>query len=452
LAGRHHVQQEGGDYGSSMREDATATHGSEPDATRGGNRGRPCHVTVKPVGALCALECSYCYYAQADKLAETGGRKSGIMSDATMAQLMHDLIDASDAPEMHICWHGGEPLLAGLSFYQRVIEVQAQLCPPGRRFVNALQTSGIGLDADWTRFFGRHGFLVGLSIDGPKFLHDRCRRDHMGRSRFGATLAAAERLIEGKVQVNSLTTVGAHNVEHGARIYRFLKALGFRFMQFIPIVERMGANARPARPPSMPGPDEADAGEANLAPTPWSVPAHGFGQFLRDVFDAWMPRDRSRISVQNFDLLLGAMLGAPSGLCVHAESCGDCLALEADGSLYPCDHYVYPQLRLGQLGQQKLGEMVAEDRQRAFGRWKWSGLPQACRSCAFRRACHGGCPKHRFVTAEAGPPDNYLCPSYRQFFSYAVPRLADAAAKQNTAKRTEWGERQGAQSERARAG
>lgn len=380
------------------------------------------HVTAKPVGSLCSLNCTYCYYAQVDKLRAIAGGKGAIMTDAILEALIRGLLEASAAPEIHVCWHGGEPLLAGLDFYRRVVEIQARHCPPGRRFVNALQTSGVGLDADWARFLGEHDFLVGLSIDGPKFLHDRCRRDRMGRSRFAASLGAVQVLRRFGVAVNSLTAVGAHNFEHGARIYRFLKELGFAFMQFIPVVERLDAAGRPAPPP---GP-VAIEGTTDM-PAPWSVPAEGFGRFLCDVFDVWSRHDQGRISVQNFDLLLRAMLGRPSGLCVYAARCGDCLALEADGGLYACDHYVYPAYRLGSLVGNPLAALVRQPAQDAFGRWKQTSLPEACTACDFRQACHGGCPKHRFVAAERGFAGNYLCPSYKRFFGYVAPRLAQRA-------------------------
>jgi len=377
------------------------------------------HVTAKPVGALCSLSCTYCYYAQADKLRSIGGGKGMVMSDATLEALIRGLVEASDVPEIHICWHGGEPLLAGLDFYRRAVALQARHCPPGRRFVNALQTSGLGLDADWARFLREHDFLVGLSIDGPKFLHDRCRRDRMGRSRFAATLGAVQLLERFDVAVNSLTAVGAHNFEHGAKTYRFLKQLGFTFMQFIPVVERLDATGRPSAPPGPAG------GEPSAdPPAPWSVPADGFGRFLCDVFDIWSRHDRDRISVQNFDLLLRSMLGLPSGLCVFAPRCGDCVALEADGGLYACDHYVYPRYRLGDLAESGLASLVDRPLQRDFVRWKQESLPADCATCEFRLACHGGCPKHRFRTAERGHPGNYLCPSYRMFFGHAAPRLA----------------------------
>ncbi|WP_374649808.1 anaerobic sulfatase maturase [Dongia sp.] len=384
------------------------------------NHAKSLHVTAKPVGSLCSLNCTYCYYAYADKPPAIGSAKSAIMSDATLEELIRGLVETSDTSEIHICWHGGEPLLAGMDFYERAVALQAQYCPPGRRFVNAFQTSGVGLDAEWARFLADNAFLVGLSIDGPKFLHDRCRHDRMGRSRFAASLSALHQLQRFGVPVNSLTTVGTHNFEHGARIYRFLKQLGFKFMQFIPVVERLNAKKRPAPPPGPAAKDEAMHPVAD-----WSVPATGFGRFLNDVFDIWLRHDTGRVSVQNFDLLLRALLGAPSGLCVSARRCGDCLALEADGSLYACDHYVFPEYYLGKLGQETLGQLANRPSQHAFGEWKQESLPDDCLSCSFRQACHGGCPKHRFIPADRGHSRNYLCPSYKNFFAHAAPRMAE---------------------------
>jgi uncharacterized protein len=382
-------------------------------------RSKAYHVTAKPVGSLCSLNCTYCYYAHSDKPLAIGGGKGSIMSEATLEALIRGLVETSDAPEIHICWHGGEPLLAGIGFYRRAVALQAQHCPPSRRFVNSFQTSGVGLDADWAKFLAENAFLVGISIDGPKFLHDRCRRDRVGRSRFSATLSAVHQLQRFGVATNSLTTVGAHNFDQGERIYRFLKELGFKFMQFIPVVERLNATERPAPPP---GPGVKDTTTHQVAP--WSVPADGFGRFLNDVFDVWLRHDAGRISVQSFDLLLNAMLGEPSSLCVFARQCGDCLALEADGGLYACDHYVFPEYYLGRLGDGTLEQLANQPQQAVFGEWKELSLPEECLSCTFRRACQGGCPKHRFNTTAQGHARNYLCPSYKKFFAHAAPRIA----------------------------
>jgi uncharacterized protein len=302
-------------------------------------------------------------------------------------------------------WQGGEPALLGVDFFARAVELQERYRKPGMRIVNTLQTNGTLLNDDWGCFFKAHDFLVGLSLDGPQALHDAYRRDQGGAPTFERVMAGLEVLQRHRVEFNVLATVHAKNAPHPLEIYRFLRdEVGARFVQFIPIVERKGVSS----------PGVSSSGDVSSR----SVNARQYGDFLMAVFDEWAQRDLGRISVQNFDVALFAWLRKSPPLCVFAETCGDALALEHNGDLYSCDHFVAPQHRLGNIAETPLVELVESAQQRAFGRVK-SRLPQVCRDCDVRFVCHGGCPKNRLIRTEASDrPLNVLCEGYRAFFRH----------------------------------
>lgn len=369
------------------------------------------NVMAKPGGPLCNLDCAYCFYV--GKTALFPGLRP--MDEPLLERYVRDYIAAQPGDEAVFYWQGGEPTLLGVDFFRRVVALQRRHRPAGMRVSNALQTNGVRLDGEWARFLADERFLVGLSLDGPRRLHDRHRRDRQGRPSFDAVLAGLELLQRHGVAVNTLTVVHRDNCRHGRDIYRFLKGLGVAVMQFVPLVERCRADGTLAAPP----PADGDA-----VPAPWSVPPGGFGAFLCAVFDDWVRTDVGRVFVQLFDVHLALSAGLPSPLCVFAETCGTSLAMEHDGSLYACDHYVYPDYRLGRLGEAALAELAAAPVLQAFGAAKRDGLPADCRACRYLPLCHGGCPKHRFAPGGG----NYLCPSYRRYFAHVAPAMAEMAA------------------------
>jgi len=384
----------------------------------------PFSIIAKPIGPRCNIDCRYCYYLEKERLYPDTGRFR--MPEAVLARYVEGYIAAQEAAgltEVTFFWQGGEPTILGIDFFRRVLALQAAAAGRGTVVRNALQTNGTLIDADWAAFLADMGFLVGLSIDGPRPLHDRYRRDRAGRPTFDAALRGLDHLLAAGAETNILTAVHRANVLRPREVYGFLRGLGCPYLQFIPIVER----AAPGGGLSQSPPPGADG---DPAVTEWSVAPLAWGRFLCEVFDLWYRHDTGRISVQFFDVQLGLWSGGPAGLCVFAEECGGCLALEHNGDLYACDHYVYPAYRLGNVMTDGLAAMAASPAQRAFGAMKSAALPARCRGCRFRFACNGGCPKHRFARCPDGEPGlNHLCEGYRRFFHHAGPRLAGMARR-----------------------
>ena len=409
--------------------DAAATDSSSRPA--GSPWARPFHVMAKPAGARCNLACSYCFYLEKEPAYYPG---AGVprMSEATLDAYIRDYIASQPGEEVTFTWQGGEPTLLGLEFYQRVVELQ-QHYAAGRRIANALQTNGALLDDAWGTFLARHGFLVGLSLDGPRALHDAYRVDRGGRPTWAKVMRGLRTLKRHRVPFNTLTVVHRRNYRQARDVYEFLVAEGSRFLQFIPLVER---RARPADtavrldhapPPAGPGDLVPPECAAEAAATE-CVPREGYGEFLCTVFDLWVRRDVGRVSVQQFDAALSAWSGLGPGLCIFAERCGRALALEHNGDVYACDHYVYPAYRLGNLHATPLADLGNGPAAARFGDAK-ADLPRVCRECPVRFACNGDCPKHRFVRAGAGEPGvSYLCPSYLRYFTHIGPAMQRMAA------------------------
>jgi uncharacterized protein len=358
------------------------------------------HIMTKPRGAICNLDCAYCYFLSKERL-YPGSRFR--MADELLERYIRDYIAAQRAPEVTFAWQGGEPTLMGLPFFERVVELQARYAG-GRHIANTLQTNATTLDDGWCAFFRSHGFLLGVSLDGPQALHDAYRVDKGGGPTFARVMAGVELLRRHGVEFNILTTVHAANAERPLEVYRFLRdEVGARFLQFIPIVERRN-----------------DTGyQEGAAVTERSVTGAQYGRFLTAIFDEWVRRDVARVFVQIFDVALAAWVGQRPGLCIFEETCGQALALEHNGDLYACDHYVEPGYRLGNIAETPLIELVASDAQRAFGEAKRDGLPRFCRACSVRFICNGGCPKDRTLTTPDGEPGlNYLCDGYKAFFTH----------------------------------
>lgn len=377
------------------------------------------HVMTKAIGPICNLNCQYCFYLEKKKLFPAN--ENFKMSDEVLESYIRQYIEDQSAPDISFAWQGGEPTLLGVDFFRKALVIQ-QKYRNGKTISNAIQTNGTLLNDEWGRFLAENRFLVGLSIDGPARLHNIYRRDKQQGPTFDEVMRGCSVLKKYRVDFNTLTVVNRENSKKPLEVYHFLKEIGSGFIQFIPLVERKperrtgGIDLDLAMPP---GPEEPDA---DLAVTPWSVSAPRYGEFLCTIFDEWVHHDVGRVFVQLFDVALGNWLGLGSSLCTFAEKCGTAVALEHNGDLYSCDHYVYPQYRLGNILNQGLGEMINSPAQREFGNAKLDSLPDYCRRCDVRFACNGECPKHRFMRTPQGEPGlNYLCAAYKRFFHHIDP-------------------------------
>ena len=362
---------------------------------------RAFHLMTKPRGAICNLDCRYCYFLSKERLYPDSAFR---MSENLLEEYTRQYIEAQQVPEVTFAWQGGEPTLMGLEFYQMAVRFQQKHKKPGMRIFNSFQTNGVLLDDDWCAFFKAHDFLIGLSVDGPQEIHDAYRVDKGGQPTFDRVMRGRDYLDKHGVEYNILCTVHAANADHPLEIYRFFRNdLKARFIQFIPIVER--AN---------------DTGfQEGHTVTERSVTAEQYGRFLIDIFDEWVMHDIGRVFVQIFDVALAAWSGQRPGLCIFEETCGAALALEHNGDVFSCDHFVEPDYRLGNIQQTPLPQMVGSRQQWLFGQHKKTSLPQYCRDCEVRFVCNGGCPKDRFIETPDGEPGlNYLCAGYRAFFNH----------------------------------
>lgn len=379
------------------------------------------HVMTKPIGPICNLDCSYCFYLEKEKLFPKNQQFR--MSDEVLEKYIKEYIESQGSPEITFAWQGGEPTLLGVDYFRKIVRLQSHYAN-GKTIHNAVQTNGTLLDDEWAEFLTENRFLVGISIDGPAEMHDAYRVDKRQRPTFDRVVHGIEILKKHKTEFNTLTVVNNVNVKHPLKVYRFLRDIGSGYIQFIPLVERKpDTGARKiglglAVPPD-PG------GSATESPvTNWSVPSVAYGKFLTRIFDEWVRRDVGKVFVQLFDVALGNWMGLGSGLCVFAEKCGRALAMEHNGDLYSCDHYVYPQYRLGNVMNQSLGAMVDSPQQVKFGKDKKDSLPRYCRECPVLFACNGECPKHRFIHTPDGEPGlNYLCAAYKNFFTHIDPAM-----------------------------
>ncbi|MCE5301762.1 MAG: anaerobic sulfatase maturase [Planctomycetaceae bacterium] len=390
------------------------------------------NVMAKPIGPACNLDCVYCYYLSKERLLGLTGHEP--ISDPILEKFIVDYISGNDAPEVEFEWQGGEPTLLGVEFFRKVVDMQRRHCPPNRRFLNSLQTNGLLLDDEWCRFLRENRFLVGLSIDGPRKLHDAYRVAKGGQPTFDRVFAAAKLLKKHRVDFNTLTVVHRLNAKRPLDVYRFLsREVGPRIMQFIPLVEPRGfATVAPGLwdKNNLPlvGTHRAKPGTPDSIVTDWSVDPDDYGAFLCKVFDEWHQRDLGKYFVNLFESCAAVWMGRPAQICVFQEFCGKALLLERDSQLYSCDHFVYPEYRLGNLLEQPLVDMVFSGRQVRFGFAKTDTLPEYCRECEFLFACWGECPRNRFVRSPEGEPGlNYLCPGLLRFFLHADERLKKIA-------------------------
>jgi uncharacterized protein len=385
---------------------------------------RAFHVMTKPIGPICNLDCRYCFYLEKEKLYPD--KSNWRMPDNVLERYIQQYIEGQEVPEISFAWQGGEPTLMGLDFFRRIVEYQ-QKYASGRTIANAMQTNGTLLDDQWCQFLAENKFLVGLSMDGPQRIHDRYRVDKKGRPSFEQVMAGLRLMKKHGTDFNILCVINRLNSTHPLDVYRFFREEGSGFMQFIPLVERAGAPGSGldlAEPPLLPILGQAAGDEPASPVTPWSVEPLAFGEFLCAIFDEWIRRDVGRQFVQIFDVMLGIWVGMPASLCVFAETCGSAMALEHNGDLYSCDHYVYPRYRLGNIMYSSIAEMAESPLQKKFGRDKFDTLPKYCRECDVRFACNGECPKHRFLKTPEGEPGlNYLCAGYKKFLHHIDPGM-----------------------------
>lgn len=365
---------------------------------------------AKPVGAFCNLGCEYCYYLEKTSL--LGQSSSPLMSDEVLESYIRQYIEASPYDSVEFSWQGGEPTLAGLPFFRKAISLQKQYAS-GKRISNNLQTNGTQIDGEWAQFLAENKFLVGFSIDGPEHLHNAHRVNKAGVGAYADAMKGLEHLLRHKVDVNALTVVSRSNSSSPLEVYSFLKSIGLTFMQFIPLVERFTPDGNLASPLS----------DGSVVVTPWSLVPDHYGAFLVAIFDEWVRNDVGRVFLQLFDVALNAWMGYEPPLCWFAPKCGNALVLEYDGCLFSCDHFVYPEYRLGDIGTDSLTPLALSDRQHAFGQAK-ADLPRYCQKCNVRFACNGECPKRRFAKTPTGEPGlNYLCPAYKRFFRHIDPYM-----------------------------
>lgn len=376
---------------------------------------RPLYVMLKPVGSVCNLACAYCYYLEKGKFyADT---RNPVMSDELLERFTKEYIESQTTGQVLFTWHGGETLMRPISFYRRALELQRKYAR-GRQIDNCIQTNGTLLNEEWCRFFRENNFLVGISIDGPQEFHDRYRRSRQGQPSFYRVMKGIELLKRYGVEYNAMAVVNAYNADYPLEFYRFFKEIECHFIQFAPIVERLGAHESGTL---LASPEEQAEG---IRLAPFSVSAKQWGDFLCALFDEWVKEDVGQYYIQLFDSTLANWVGEQPGVCSLARQCGHAGVMEFNGDVYACDHFVFPEYKLGNIRTQTLTEMMYSPRQLQFGKDKQEKLPGQCKACEFLFACNGECPKNRFLHTREGEPGlNYLCEGYHHFFEHVAPYM-----------------------------
>ncbi len=385
----------------------------------------PAHLLVKPAGPDCNLRCTYCFYLEKHALFADENRCR--MSDDVLEQYVRSYVASQPTREIEFAWQGGEPTLMGLDFFKRAVALEKHYAA-GRNIRNSFQTNGTLLNDEWCEFLAKEQFLVGISMDGPEEVHNRYRVYADGRGSWAEVDRAVQLMRKHGVEHNALTCVTRESGYEGKIIYRFLRDYGFEFIQFIPIVERRPDARSVELGLDLSSPPRVDDGGEGPAVMPFTVEPRQYGQFLVDVFDEWVRRDVGKVFVNHFDCALSAFYGMNPTLCIYAKTCGASLAIEHDGTVYACDHFVYPEYARGNIMQQDMAGLLSNNPQQTFGMGKWLNLPGCCRSCDVLQACHGGCLKHRFARSPDGEPGlNYLCPGYKRFFTHVKPAMLKMA-------------------------
>lgn len=380
------------------------------------------HIMAKPTGPQCNLNCEYCFYTE--KTVLFPDKATVCMPDPILERYVREYITSQKTPEILFAWQGGEPMLAGLDFFRKAVKLQKKYAA-GKRISNSIQTNGTLLNDEWCKFLKLNNFLVGLSLDGPAHIHDRYRLDRKGNPTFERVMKGLSLLQKHAVEYNILCSVSRGASAHPIEIYRFLKKIGVQFIQFTPIVERKanaGAVALGLRH-GIPLNSTRQASES-IEMAPWSVEPQALGDFLIQIFDEWVRNDVGVIHVMNFEWSLASWMGLPATICVFSKACGESWIIEKNGDIFLCDHFVYPQYRLGNISKTRLSAMEVSTKYREFRALKELALPTGCKNCEVMFACNGGCPKHRFVRSVDGEPGlNYLCKGYKKYFRHIHPYM-----------------------------
>ena len=375
---------------------------------------KPLYVMLKPAGAHCNLACKYCYYLEKNKLYPTAQRH--LMSDEMLEQFTREYIDVQTMNQVLFTWHGGEPLLRSIDFYRKALSLQ-QKYAGGRRIDNVIQTNGTLLTDEWCEFFAQNHWLVGISIDGPQPDHDHYRLTAAGKPSWQKVMQGIKLLKKHGVEWNAMAVVNAYNVNHPLEFYRFFKENGCQFLQFTPIVERQTRHEDGRTLASLADKDEISLSEASVAPEQW-------GYFLCAIFDEWVRKDVGKIFVEIFDCTLANWMGVSPGICAYSKECGHAGVMEHNGDVYSCDHFVFPEYKLGNIRDHSLIDMLYGEQQQEFSRQKHSSLPRQCKECDMEFACHGECPKNRFMKDKYGDSGlNYLCPGYYHYYQHVAPYM-----------------------------
>ena len=375
---------------------------------------KPLYVMLKPAGAHCNLACKYCYYLEKDKLYPTAQRH--LMSDEMLEQFTREYIEAQTMNQVLFTWHGGEPLLRSIDFYRKALSLQ-QKYAGGRRIDNVIQTNGTLLTDEWCEFFAQNHWLVGISIDGQQPDHDHYRLTAAGKPSWKKVMQGIKLLKKHGVEWNAMAVVNAYNVNHPMEFYRFFKENGCQFLQFTPIVERLTRHEDGRTLASLADKDEISLSKASVAPEQW-------GYFLCAIFDEWVRKDVGKIFVEIFDCTLANWMGISPGICAYSKECGHAGVMEHNGDVYSCDHFVFPEYKLGNIRDHSLIDMLYGEQQQEFSRLKHSSLPRQCKECDMEFVCHGECPKNRFMKDKYGDSGlNYLCPGYYHYYQHVAPYM-----------------------------
>ena len=375
---------------------------------------KPLYVMLKPAGAHCNLACKYCYYLEKNNLYQNTPRH--LMSDEMLEQFTREYIEAQTMPQVLFTWHGGEPLMRSIDFYKKALALQKKYAH-GKQIDNVIQTNGTLLTDEWCEFFAKNHWLVGISIDGPQEYHDHYRVTPAGKPSWEKVMQGISLLKKHRVEWNAMAVVNAYNAEHPLEFYHFFRDNGCQYLQFTPIVERLTEHEDGRTLASLADDREIPLADASVTPEQW-------GNFLCTIFDDWVRHDVGKTFVEIFDCTLANWMGVLPGICAYSKECGHAGVMEHNGDVYSCDHFVFPEYKLGNIRNQSLIDMLYGEKQQAFSRLKHTSLPRQCKECDMEFACHGECPKNRFEKDKYGEPGlNYLCQGYYQYYSHVAPYM-----------------------------
>ena len=375
---------------------------------------KPLYVMLKPAGAHCNLACKYCYYLGKNNLYQNSHRH--LMSDEMLEQFTREYIEAQTMPQVLFTWHGGEPLMRSIDFYKKALALQKKYAH-GKQIDNVIQTNGTLLTDEWCEFFAQNHWLVGISIDGPQEYHDHYRVTPDGKPSWEKVMQGISLLKKHRVEWNAMAVVNAYNAEHPLEFYHFFRDNGCQYLQFTPIVERLTEHEDGRTLASLADDREIPLADASVTPQQW-------GNFLCTIFDDWVRHDVGKTFVEIFDCTLANWMGVLPGICAYSKECGHAGVMEHNGDVYSCDHFVFPEYKLGNIREQSLIDMLYGEKQQAFSRLKHTSLPRQCKECDMEFACHGECPKNRFEKDKYGEPGlNYLCQGYYQYYTHVAPYM-----------------------------